>query len=75
MNQKERKAKLQLIISMVVFGTIGLFRKNISVPSSVLAMARGFIGALFLLCVITIQKNKISLKSLKILVVLFLKGN
>lgn len=65
MNQNERNAKLQLIISMVVFGTIGLFRKNISVPSSVLAMARGFIGALFLLSVIKLQKKKISLIALK----------
>jgi len=38
------KNKLYLILSMVIFGTIGMFRKFIPLPSGMLAMARGFIG-------------------------------
>lgn len=35
--------------SMVIFGTIGLFRRFIPLPSEVLACARGIMGGLFLL--------------------------
>ena len=36
--------KLKLIISMTVFGTIGIVRKYIPYPSSVIALVRGFVG-------------------------------
>lgn len=42
------KAKLHMIISTVTFGTVGIFRRFITLESSVIAMARGLIGALFL---------------------------
>ena len=58
-------AKIKLIVSMVVFGTIGIFRKHIPLPSSVLAMARGFIGMTFLLLLITLMRKKLSIKSFK----------
>ena len=57
--------KIQLILSMIIFGTIGIFRKYIELPSSVIAMARGFIGMVFLLVVILIKKNKLSISALK----------
>lgn len=50
---------------MIIFGTIGIFRKYIELPSSVIAMARGFIGMVFLLVVILIKKNKLSISALK----------
>ena len=52
-----RKAKLQMIISTAAFGTIGIFRRWITLPSSALAMTRGLIGALFLLSVHLIKKT------------------
>ena len=42
------RARLMLIISMVIYGTVGIFRTYIPLPSSVLALARGAIGAVFL---------------------------
>jgi len=39
----------KLILSMCVFGTIGIVRRYIPYPSSVIALARGLIGMLFLL--------------------------
>lgn len=39
------------IVSMLIFGTIGIFRKNIALASTVIACARGLIGALCLLIV------------------------
>lgn len=64
MNQT-KSAKIKLIISMVIFGTIGIFRKHIPLPSSTLAMARGFIGMIFLILLITVMRKKISLKAFK----------
>ena len=47
----ETKARLQVIGAMVIFGTIGIFRRYIPLPSSLLALARGIIGAAFLLLI------------------------
>lgn len=49
---------ISLITSMVIFGTVGIFRKYIDLPSSLLAMARGLIGFLFLLAVLLFKKQK-----------------
>ncbi len=62
---KINKSKFQLILSMMIFGTIGIFRKYIDIPSSVLAMARGFIGMFFLLGVLLLNRNKLSFSALK----------
>ena len=48
------KSKLKLISSMQIFGTNGIFVRNIPLPSSVIALARGCIGLLFLLGVIAV---------------------
>ena len=40
---------IKLLLSMVIFGTIGLLVRNLSVARGFLAMSRGFIGVLFLL--------------------------
>ena len=50
-------AKLQLIASMLTFGTIGIFVRHIPLPSSILALVRGITGTLFLLVLIRIQKT------------------
>ena len=42
-------AKLRNIIAMLIFGTIGLFVKNIDLNSSEIALTRGFIGGITLL--------------------------
>ena len=50
MNERETgRAMLSLVASMVIFGTIGIFRRHIALPSSVIAMMRGVIGTIFLL--------------------------
>lgn len=58
-------AKIKLILSMVIFGTIGLFVKNIPLSSGAVAMTRGFIGALFLLIFAIVKKQSISWKDIK----------
>ena len=58
-------SKLQLTASMLIFSSIGIFVKYIPMPSSVIAFARGLIGMIFLLLVVLVTKNKISLRNIK----------
>ncbi len=48
------KKRLSVIGAMTIFGTIGIFRKFIDLPSSGLAVARGLIGAAFLLVLLLV---------------------
>ncbi len=50
------RAKLELILSMTIFGTIGIFVRQIGLPSSVIALARGGIGAAFLLILLRCRR-------------------
>ena len=50
--------KLMMIAAMTIFGTIGIFRKYIPLPSSTLALARGVIGTLFLLTLVLFVKKQ-----------------
>ena len=51
------------ISSMLIFGTIGVFRRYIPLPSALLAFARGILGGLFLL-VITLASRKSAVEKL-----------
>ncbi len=61
----QRSAKIGLIASMLIFGTIGMFVKYIPLPSSVIAMVRGFVGMLFLLGVMAIGRKHFSKEQVK----------
>ena len=54
-----------LIVSMVIFGTIGLFRRFLPLSSGLIACVRGLLGALFLLLFMLLTKKKLSRESLK----------
>lgn len=60
-----KAAKLQLISSMVIFGTIGLFVRHIPLPSSVIAFVRGAVGMLFLLLVLAVQGKRLNTGTFK----------
>lgn len=47
-NTSESKAKGELAFAMILFGTIGLFVRNITWPSSMVALTRGLVGAVFM---------------------------
>lgn len=51
-------AKLEIIFSMLIFGTIGIVVSYIPLPSSVIALARSAIGALFLVTLLLLSKRK-----------------
>lgn len=52
------RARIMLTATMVIFGTIGIFRRYIPLASSVLAFVRGLVGALFLLAVTALRHKK-----------------
>lgn len=54
----KNKDKANFIIAMAIFGTIGIFRRYIPLPSSLVALVRGIIGTVFLLAVLSLQKRK-----------------
>lgn len=54
------KSKIQFLLSMIIFGTIGVFVRYIDLSSSEIALLRGLIGSLFLTTVMFLMKKKIS---------------
>ncbi len=58
------KEKLSMILSMVVFGTIGIFVEYIDMPSGFVAAARGIIGATVIFIVMLIKGHKTDFKKL-----------
>ena len=62
---KMNSARLKMIISMAIFGTIGIFVNFINVPSSLVAVCRGFTGAIFLCLFMVLTGKKISFSDIK----------
>ena len=54
-----------LILSMTIFGTVGIFRRYIPLPSGWIALARGVIGVLFLAALMLICRKRLDLASLR----------
>ena len=58
MNQtNDRRSLGMFIASMLIFGTIGIFRRSIPLPSAFLAFSRGILGGLFLLAFLRLRKK------------------
>ena len=73
--KNEKNAKIRLMTAMFIFGTIGIFVRNIPLPSSIIALSRGIIGTLFLIIFTGIRKIGISYEEIKNnLVILCLSG-
>ena len=56
--KESAKARLGLIASMVIFGSIGIFRRYIPLPSALIGACRGLMGAAFLLLVTLARKQR-----------------
>lgn len=54
-----------LILAMVIFGTVGIFRKYIPAPSSVVALVRGVTGTVFLVCYLLAARKKMDWPAVK----------
>ena len=53
----DRRSVIMFISSMLIFGTIGIFRRFIPLSSAFLAFARGILGGLFLFAFVRLKKN------------------
>ena len=70
-----KSANIKLIISMIIFGTIGVFVQNINIGSAYIAAFRGLGGGLFLLIFMCLKKQKIAFPDIrKNIVPLLLSG-
>ncbi|WP_342506028.1 DMT family transporter [Sporosarcina sp. FSL K6-2383] len=69
------KASIQFILSMIIFGTIGLVVRYIDLSSSETALFSSSIGCLFLTIVYISQRNKFSWKKIRqYAIILFVSG-
>ncbi len=62
---KTAQSRLSLILSMLIFGTIGVFRTWIPLPSGTVALARAAIGLAFLLVFLAVRRQKPSFSAIK----------
>ncbi len=58
MKKQNNTATIELVLSMMVFGSVGIFRRMIPFPSGFVAMARGVIGVAFLILVLLLKRKK-----------------
>lgn len=73
--KKQKSAKVMLSVSMIIFGTLGVFTRNIGVTSGELALYRAILAALLLAGYFLVTKQKIEFKAIKKeLVLLLLSG-
>ena len=59
------QCKLAFIAAMVIFGTVGIFRRFIDLPSEVVVMFRSLIGLLFLFTALKLQGKSIDLDTVR----------
>lgn len=55
MKDKKVQSYITLITTMLIFGTVGIFRKNIALSSGLLACSRGLLGAMFILLFVKLR--------------------
>ena len=65
MLNSESFARLKIIGAMLIFGTVGIFRNQIPLPSAFISLTRGLIGAAFLLLIITLKGQKLNISAIK----------
>ena len=54
----ERRSVLMIVSAMLIFGTIGVFRRNIPVSSAFLAFSRGILGGLSILLYTKLKRKE-----------------
>lgn len=59
------KGKTSIVVAMIIFGSVGIFVRNINLSSMEIALMRAIIGSLFLITVGLVLRRKISIKDIK----------
>lgn len=65
MGQEKKSAIIKLSLAMLIFGSIGVFRRYIPLSSAWMACVRGVIGTVFLLVVVAVSKKRVDKKAVK----------
>ncbi len=65
MFSNEKTSRNLLILSMCVFGTIGILRRFIPLSSSLIALVRGIVGGVFLLLVVALRRQKLDIAAIR----------
>lgn len=68
MKQSKFKSALpiiMLIVAMCIYGSIGLVRKSVALSSSLIALSRSVIGAIFLIVALLLRKQKVDINKIK----------
>lgn len=75
MGQEKTRARIKLSFAMLIFGSIGVFRRYIPLPSTWMACVRGVVGTLFLLGVVAASRKRLDKKAIQTnLLLLLLSG-
>ncbi len=74
MNENNSKSYVMIISSMLIFGTIGIFRRYIPISSGLLAFSRGLLGGAFLLLFVFARGGRLARIEGKKLLLLALTG-
>lgn len=65
MGKQVKRAVWKLSAAMLIFGSIGVFRRYIPLSSAWMACTRGVIGTVFLLAVVLLSKKRVSKEAVK----------
>lgn len=60
-----KSAKIKLIAAMLIFGSMGMYVRNINLTSGQIALARGIIGSVFLILSGRLMKQKLSREAIR----------
>ena len=74
MTRDNFKSYIALISSMLIFGTLGIFRRYIPLSSAMLAIFRGLLGSAFLLVFVFAKGGRLQRLERKTLLMLVLTG-
>ena len=56
---------IMLIVAMCIYGSIGLVRKHVALSSSLIALSRSVIGAIFLIVALLLRKQQVDTNKIK----------
>ena len=62
---KKNSARLQLIFTMLLFGTIGALSRYINMPSSIICLGRAFFGVVTILILLAVRKEKTDTEAIR----------
>ena len=63
--KNDKISLIKLITSMLIFGTVGIVRRGMALPSGFVAMCRGFIGCAVILLFMLFTRKKLDLSAIK----------